>query len=704
MTGFDTFVAVDYSARSVPSPAKPSPDSIWIAVARGAKIDVTYHRTRSAAQCALIDLFESEIRKDRRVLTGFDFPFGYPKGFAQAMTGSHDPFALWKVLSERIEDHDDNANNRFDVAEEINQRFDAPGPFWGCPSGRSTSDLEGTKPRSPAFADRREIEEHVLRAQTCWKLFTTGSVGSQALLGIPRLYALREHFGSDLAVAPFETSDAAIVLTEIYPSLLAEEVEAQRLPDEILDATQVRVVATALSNLAPDRLNAMLAEGNKNEGWIFGFGHVGELIRAAQSKPPLAPPRLQDNCFALPPGVDWTPVPEALARLKAALRPVTVPEGLNISQAAGRVIALDVHAKRSNPPTANSAVDGFGFAHSSITSGPQTLPLVEGRSAAGQPFAGRVPAGHAIRILTGAAIPVGVDTVVLEEDCAVAPDALAFHGAVKPGANTRKAGEDVAADDVIFPVGHRLRAPDLALLAATGIGEVDVFRPLRVAVLSTGDELLEAGAKAAAGQIYDANRPMLAAMLAGWGYDVVDLGRQPDDPEIIRSVLDRAAQDVDAILTSGGASAGDEDHISRLLRDHGSLSSWRIALKPGRPLALAQWHGVPVFGLPGNPVAALTCALLFARPALSLLAGAGWKEPLRMTVPAGFTKSKKHGRAEYPRARLTDDGKVELFKSEGSGRISGLTWAEGLVELPFEARDITEGDPVTFLPYQGFGV
>ncbi len=158
------------------------------------------------------------------------------------------------------------------------------------------------------------------------------------------------------------------------------------------------------------------------------------------------------------------------------------------------------------------------------------------------------------------------------------------------------------------------------------------------------------------------------------------------------------------ILTSGGASAGDEDHVSALLKDSGSLHHWRIAIKPGRPLALAQWNGTPVFGLPGNPVAALVTTLIFARPAFSVLAGGDWVEPLRMQLPAGFSKKKKAGRREYLRARIGADGRVEAFKSEGSGRISGLSWATGLVELPDVAQEITPGDPVRFLPYAGFGL
>jgi molybdopterin molybdotransferase len=224
---------------------------------------------------------------------------------------------------------------------------------------------------------------------------------------------------------------------------------------------------------------------------------------------------------------------------------------------------------------------------------------------------------------------------------------------------------------------------------------------LRVAVLSTGDEIVEPGAVAAEGQIFDANRPMLLSLCAGFGFDPRDMGRVPDDRAAVRGALDAAALDADVILTSGGASAGDEDHISALLRDSGAMQEWRIALKPGRPLALGLWQGKPVFGLPGNPVAALVCTLIFARPAMGLLAGAGWQEPQGFRVPARFEKRKKPGRREYLRARIRD-GQVEVFKSEGSGRISGLTWAEGLVELPDEALHVRPGDPVWYIPFKSF--
>lgn len=418
----------------------------------------------------------------------------------------------------------------------------------------------------------------------------------------------------------------------------------------------------------------------------------------------LRPPPLRNDCFALPAGVDWTPVDDAMAQLRDGLHAVTGVIHLPVDEADGRVLAEPVAALRSNPPMPNSAVDGYGFAHAATGSGPQQLPLVEGRAAAGVPFEGAVPLGQAIRILTGAILPEGVDTVVLEEDVTTDGANVAFHGPLRAGSNTRKAGEDVVAGAEVFAAGHRLGAPDLALLSALGVAEVSVRAPLRVGVLSTGDELVAAGQPAGPGQIFDANRPMLLAMLRRWGVVAVDMGHVGDDRAALAERLDDARDRCDALLTSGGASAGDEDHVSALLAETGSLRNWRIALKPGRPLALALWQGMPVFGLPGNPVAAFVCTLLFARPAFAVLEGAEWSAPQGFTVPAAFKKNKKPGRREYLRARLDAEGRAEVFVSEGSGRISGLSWATGLVELEDGARDVRPGDPVRFLPYVSFGL
>ena len=415
--------------------------------------------------------------------------------------------------------------------------------------------------------------------------------------------------------------------------------------------------------------------------------------------------RLRDDCFALPPGVEWTPVDTALARLHESLSCVTGIETVSLWQAEGRVLARPAVALRANPPAANAAVDGYEFAWAALRNADQgDLPLEPGRAAAGHPFRGRVPAGHAVRILTGAEIPEGADTVVLQEDAKVGAGRVRFAAPKGQGANCRGRGEDAREGEVVLRSGRALTAADLARLSAVGIGSVEVRETLRVGVLSTGDELLQPGAPPDAPGIFDANRPMLAALARRFGHDAVDLGAARDDADAIRAALDRGAEEADAILTSGGASAGDEDHISRLLRTEGKVTTWRIAVKPGRPLALGLWKGVPVFGLPGNPVAAFVCTLIFARPALAVMAGRDWVSPQGFMVPAAFEKRKRPGRREYLRARMNEDGAVEAFRSEGSGLIGGLSWADGLVELSEDAAEIVPGTPVRYLPYSSFGI
>ena len=412
---------------------------------------------------------------------------------------------------------------------------------------------------------------------------------------------------------------------------------------------------------------------------------------------------LRNDCFALPPGVNWTPERDALDALRNRLHCVTGQQILPITQAAGRILAAPVFARRAHPPFANSAVDGYGFAHASLTGTATDLPIAPGRAAAGAAFHGPLPTGHAIRILTGAPLPQGVDCIALDEDVTVTDTRLHLSGTLKPGANCRPAGEDLQTGTKILAPGRRLTPGDVATAVSTGVADVTVQKRLRVAILSTGDEVVPAGTAADPSQIYDANRPMLAAVIAAWGYDCIDMGHVADDAAAVQTALSDAAACADAILTTGGASAGDEDHVSAALRAADSLHLWRIAIKPGRPLALAMWDGTPVFGLPGNPVAAYVCTLVFARPSLAVMSGAHWFETVGQTLPAGFSKSKKPGRMEYLRARI-ENGAAAVFPSEGSGRVSGLSWADGLVVLPHEGAEIVPGTPVTYLPFSAFGL
>jgi len=699
VTPFDSFAMLDWSSGNDTGP-RPRRDAIWLGLVRAGREEAPcYLRNRAEAEAALVDLIETERAAGRRLFIGCDFPFGFPEGFARALTGSDNPFAVWDWLEARIEDAP-RANNRFDVAAQINARFPGLGPFWFNGLKREIEGLPRRDTRAGhGLPDRRRADEGAPGSFSAWQMGGAGAVGGQVLIGLPVLNRLRRRFAGDLAVWPFEAPDAPVVLVEVWPGLINRAVRRAEAAGGIRDAHQVRLMARGLARLPQDRLAAMLAVEAPEEGWIFGLGHEEELMRACDDT--LKPPPLRDDCFALPAGVDWTPVDDALALLRARLARVVGQERVALGQAAGRVLAAPVVARRANPPEANTAVDGYGFAHASLGEGDQVLPLVEGRAAAGVPYPGAVPPGHAVRVLTGAALPEGVDTVILQEDVTVGEGRIAFRAGLRRGANTRRAGEDVAAGATVLEPGRVLTPADLALCAAVGVSELTVYERLRVAVISTGDELVEPGAEAAPGQIFDANRPMLTALVVQMGYEVVDLGRIRDDRAALRAALDRGAAEADVILTSGGASSGDEDHVSALLNEAGAMAEWRIALKPGRPLALGVWGGVPVFGLPGNPVAALVCTLIFARPALRCLAGAGWAEPQGFDVPAAFEKSKKPGRREYLRARIRE-GHVEVFRSEGSGRISGLSWAEGLVELPDGAAEIRPGDPVRYLPFASF--
>ncbi len=690
MTAFDTIVMIDWSGGN-DTGARPRKDAIWAGINReGQTLDPVYLRNRIVAEAWIADLIKAETEADRRVMIGFDFPFGYPAGFAEALTGDSDPLTLWDWFEARIKDTP-KSNNRFDLAGELNLGLgDGRGPFWA--NELPKRDVPGL-PRTKAeyanpFPEERQSETQAKGAFTCWQLAGAGAVGSQVFMGLPVLSRLRNRFQGQISVWPFEPLNTPVTFIEIWPPLTVGAA-----PEGMIkDAWQVQEIARQVSGLSDAALAEILDVTAAEEGWIFGLGFEDCMMAA---------PPLRNDCFALPPGVHWTPVDEALSLLRSRLSRVVSVETIGLGDALGRVVAQDVIAKRANPPLPNTAVDGYGFA-GGRGDGPHRLPLAVGRAAAGD-APGIVPEGQAIRILTGAALPAGVETVVLQEDVRIESGTVHFNGPIKAGANTRQAGEDITQGQVTTAAGRRVTAADLALMAATGNATLSVYRPLRVGVISTGDEIVQPGEVAADGQIYDANRPMLLALIAQFGHHAVDLGHVGDDRAALCARLDDAQGRVDAILTSGGASAGDEDHVSALLEEAGALSLWRIAVKPGRPLALGMWQGMPVFGLPGNPVAAMICTLIFARPALSVMSGQEWTTPQGFNVPAAFEKRKKPGRREFLRARLRD-GQVEVFASEGSGRISGLSWAEGLVELPDAAVHVRPGDLVRFIPYGSFGI
>lgn len=416
--------------------------------------------------------------------------------------------------------------------------------------------------------------------------------------------------------------------------------------------------------------------------------------------------QLSDDCFAH--GGALTRLDVALADLAQRLVPVTGVESLSLPRCAGRVLADTLIAKVSVPPGNNSAVDGYAVYHEDLAKDGETrLPLI-GRAAAGHPFAGSQPRGTAVRVLTGAVMPAGPDTVMMQEDCRMDGDAVVIQPGIKRGANRRLAGEDVTAGETVLSAGRILNAADLALAAASGHAALPVRKRLRVALVSTGDEVHEAGGALPEGGIYDANRPLLAALMTAAGFEVNDLGIQPDRRDYLTRVFAEAAQGHDAVVSSGGVSTGDEDHVKAAIEANGNLHFWRLAIKPGRPVALGQIGGTPFFGLPGNPVAALLTFCFFARPLLQRLAGADLQMPRSFPVTAGFSYKKKSDRREWVRVSLASDGRggwrAEKYAVDGAGVITSLTRTDGLLELPEEQLRMEPGETARFYPYEALGL
>ena len=411
--------------------------------------------------------------------------------------------------------------------------------------------------------------------------------------------------------------------------------------------------------------------------------------------------QLRDDCFAGDGAL--LPLDEALDRIFTRVDPLTETEVVPLDAAYGRVLAADLVPSRDVPPKDNTAVDGFAVFHADLAIDGDTRLPVGGRAAAGHPLGRAARRGEAIRVFTGAMMPEGPDTVFMEEDCRVEDGHVVLPPGLKQGANRRRAGEDVKAGRVIVAAGSLLRAQEVGLAASIGVRALEVVRRVRAAVFSTGDEVREPGADAPEGCIYDANRYTVIGMLRDLGCTVTDLGILPDDADVVRGALSAAARDQDAVFTSGGVSLGEEDHVAPALRDMGSLHFWRLAVKPGRPIAMGQIDGTVFMGLPGNPAAAAVTFLRVARPLILRLAGRRDLTPHLYRVRAGFSLRKKLGRREWVRVRLSADDSGQLvaqkYPVEGAGILSSLVEADGLVELPEDLRSLEEGSPVDYLPF-----
>jgi molybdopterin molybdotransferase len=411
--------------------------------------------------------------------------------------------------------------------------------------------------------------------------------------------------------------------------------------------------------------------------------------------------QLTDDCFAF--SGPLLPLEEMERLIQERVQPIGGKETVALGEAAGRVLAADVIATLDLPPFDNSAVDGYAVRHRDLNPDAETSLDVAGRVMAGHRPPREVGAGQAVRIFTGAVMPADADTVFMQEDVRTDGDKVIVPPGLKAGANRRLAGEDMKAGAVALPAGRVLSPADVALAAALGLTTLAVRPQLRVALFSTGDEIVEPGTVRPPSALFDANRALLAGLLARRAVVVSDLGIVPDNPDALRRAIAEAARTHDLVLTSGGVSTGEADHVRTAVESIGKLVFWRVAIKPGRPVAMGVVEGAAFAGLPGNPVAAFVTFVRVVRPLLLRLGGALPQTLVPLPVKASFSYRKKKGRREYVRValRCAADGSVEAVKhpQEGAGVITSLTETDGLAELADDTTKIEPGATVGFLSY-----
>jgi molybdopterin molybdotransferase len=417
--------------------------------------------------------------------------------------------------------------------------------------------------------------------------------------------------------------------------------------------------------------------------------------------------QLTDDCFAF--SGPLLPIADMERMIAERVQPVAETESVPLTRARGRVLASDVIAPIDLPPFDNSAVDGYAVRHRDLAAQSETRLAIGGRLTAGSASDQPIAAGQAVRIFTGAPMPAGADTVFMQEDVRAEGDAVVVPAGLKPGANRRLAGEDIRGGAVLLPAGRRLTAPDVALAAAVGLTALGMRRRVRVALFSTGDEIVEPGRPRPAAALYDANRYLLDGMLDRLGAEVTDLGILKDDPAALEQAIASAARKHDLVLTSGGVSTGEADHVKSAVEKVGRLVFWRVAIKPGRPVAMGVIRGgtadegAAFVGLPGNPVAAFVTFARVVRPLFLRLAGAQPEPLTALPVRLSFPYKKKTGRREYVRVALRPgaDGIIEAVKhpQEGAGVITSLTETDGLAELAEDTTTVEAGSTVGFLSY-----
>lgn len=398
-------------------------------------------------------------------------------------------------------------------------------------------------------------------------------------------------------------------------------------------------------------------------------------------------------------------VEQAREKILQTMRIINDSEYLAVRSALNRVLAEDIHSSIDVPAHTNSAMDGYAIQGSDIpASGEKNLTVI-GKVFAGSPLQATVKAGQCARIMTGGKMPAGTDTVIMQEHATVNDGSITISSDHKPGQNVRQIGEDLARGDRVFQPGKHLMPADIGMLASMGIAEVPVFRRPRVAFFSTGDELVGVGQPLAEGQIYDSNRYTLYGMLERLGVEFIDMGIIPDQRDKIESAFQAAANHADILITSGGVSVGEADFVKETLEKLGHVGFWKIAMKPGRPLAFGQLGQCQFFGLPGNPVSAMVTFYQFIQPAIKRMMGRQDVAPLLLPLKCATALKKRPGRTEFQRGIMMTDKNGELVVqstgAQGSGILSSMAKANCFIVLPLECDRIAEGETVQVQPFVG---
>ena len=403
------------------------------------------------------------------------------------------------------------------------------------------------------------------------------------------------------------------------------------------------------------------------------------------------------------PNFQLIPLSKLFSSLKAELKSLPKETRISVDTCVNRILSKDIFAEYDNPPFDNSAVDGFALNEDS-KSATKNFFLRKGLLKPGVEPNVILKKNEGIKILTGAPIPRGTTRIIFKENTKEQNQKIYFTQDDDKENNVRLKGEDFKKGDLLFEKGRQIRLPDLSALIGSGNSYVPIFKPLKVGLITTGNELSPNIDGQSSGFIFDTNLIPLKALLENWGHSVITVGAVGDNLDLLREKIDNNVELADVFVTTGGVSTGQEDFVSKFLNKEGKVISWRIAIKPGRPFICAKLGTKYVFGLPGNPVAAFICALVILRPALGRIGGEkNWFKPFSFKTKANFMKYKRSGRVEFLRAKFDQEkGFVSIYPFEGSGRLSSLSWSDGLIELSEGEQNIEKGDLVDFIPYESF--